>query len=567
MKPNPTLLLTFAALLAASPLPAENFTYQGRLENSGVPFTGTASIRLSLYTGLSGGSAQRTETFPGVAVTDGIFTVKAASMLATDFNGSARYLNIEVSTDGGTTWTPLTPRQEVTWSPMAMYARNAQTVTGSVPGAQITGTLSPSLLGTGSIGGTVTFSPASGAPFSVGSATKIPNLNSDLLDGLDSAVFLQKTGGTMTGDLTLNSPAEVNFGTTTRQILNLWNTTYGIGVQGDTLYQRTGNDFSWFLGGSHNDARNNSGGGTEAMRLIGATNTLWLRPGSSSTPRGRILFGDLSASNGNPYVSIGEAQDDDDVLDITAEKIRVFSNNNAGAASIIMQGNMSYPASINFGQSLGQILTFFQNATENFGIGVQGYTQYFRSSDQFSWYKNGTHANDRGDPGSGGTTLMTLGGNGNLTLTGALSTTVLTIRGGADVAEPFAMTSPDELDPGTVVVIDEDHAGQLKRSTGEYDTKVAGIISGAGGVKPGLRLQQDGVLEGDHHVALSGRVYVKADASSGGIRPGDLLTTSATPGHAMKVGDHDRAQGAVLGKAMTALDSGTGLVLVLVTLQ
>jgi len=75
------------------------------------------------------------------------------------------------------------------------------------------------------------------------------------------------------------------------------------------------------------------------------------------------------------------------------------------------------------------------------------------------------------------------------------------------------------------------------------------------------------VLEGDHHVALSGRVYVKADASTGPIRPGDLLTTSATPGHAMKVTDHDQAQGAILGKAMTSLDSGTGLVLVLVTLQ
>jgi hypothetical protein len=75
------------------------------------------------------------------------------------------------------------------------------------------------------------------------------------------------------------------------------------------------------------------------------------------------------------------------------------------------------------------------------------------------------------------------------------------------------------------------------------------------------------VFEGDHHVALSGRVFVKADASAGPIRPGDLLTTSAVPGHAMKVADHDRAQGAVLGKAMTGLESGTGLVLVLVTLQ
>jgi hypothetical protein len=68
-------------------------------------------------------------------------------------------------------------------------------------------------------------------------------------------------------------------------------------------------------------------------------------------------------------------------------------------------------------------------------------------------------------------------------------------------------------------------------------------------------------------VALTGRVWTWCDASSGPIVPGDLLTTAATPGHAMAVRDHARAQGAVLGKAMSSLDSGTGLVLVLVNLQ
>jgi hypothetical protein len=143
----------------------------------------------------------------------------------------------------------------------------------------------------------------------------------------------------------------------------------------------------------------------------------------------------------------------------------------------------------------------------------------------------------------------------------------MTIRGGADVAEPFEMTKPEEMEPGTVVVIDPDNVGQLRVSSSSYDTRVAGIISGAGGVKPGLRLHQEGIMEGDHHVALCGRVYVKADASFGKIAPGDLLTTSSTPGHAMKVRDHEKAQGAILGKAMSSLEKDTGLVLVLVTLQ
>ena len=74
-------------------------------------------------------------------------------------------------------------------------------------------------------------------------------------------------------------------------------------------------------------------------------------------------------------------------------------------------------------------------------------------------------------------------------------------------------------------------------------------------------------LENAPPVALSGRVYVYCDASGAAIEPGDLLTTSDTPGHAMKAADHARAQGAVIGKAMTALESGRSPVLVLVSLQ
>jgi hypothetical protein len=142
----------------------------------------------------------------------------------------------------------------------------------------------------------------------------------------------------------------------------------------------------------------------------------------------------------------------------------------------------------------------------------------------------------------------------------------LRITGGADLAEPFQMKE-EELEKGSVVVIDEEHPGRLKRSTVAYDTRVAGIISGANGVSPGIALHQEGVIEGGQNVALSGRVYVQADATGAPIKPGDLLTTSDTPGHAMKVTDHTKSQGAILGKAMSSLDEGTGYILVLVTLQ
>jgi hypothetical protein len=141
----------------------------------------------------------------------------------------------------------------------------------------------------------------------------------------------------------------------------------------------------------------------------------------------------------------------------------------------------------------------------------------------------------------------------------------LTITGGADLAEPFPMDAG--MEKGSVVVIDPENPGRLKRSAQSYDKRVAGIVSGANGIDPGIALKQEGALDQGENVALTGRVYVLADASQDGIEPGDLLTTSDTPGHAMKVTDHAKAQGAILGKAMGRLKEGKGMVLVLVTLQ
>lgn len=137
---------------------------------------------------------------------------------------------------------------------------------------------------------------------------------------------------------------------------------------------------------------------------------------------------------------------------------------------------------------------------------------------------------------------------------------------GADVAEQFPFS--DEVGPGMVVAIDPDNPGKLHLARGAYNTRVAGIVSGANGLSAGAILGNMPGMEHDPAIALSGRVWCLVDTESGGpVNPGDILTTSDTPGHAMRVTDHTRAQGAVLGKAMTKLENDRGLVLVLVTLQ
>lgn len=150
---------------------------------------------------------------------------------------------------------------------------------------------------------------------------------------------------------------------------------------------------------------------------------------------------------------------------------------------------------------------------------------------------------------------------------GEVECAVLHLTGGADIVEPFEMSHHRELPAGAVVVIDPENPGKLKQSTSPYDTRVAGIVSGAGGVNPGIRLSQDDTFATGQNVAIGGRVYCQVDATYGAIKPGDLLTTSPSPGHAMKATDRERSYGAVIGKAMTALDSGQGMVLVLVNLH
>jgi hypothetical protein len=166
---------------------------------------------------------------------------------------------------------------------------------------------------------------------------------------------------------------------------------------------------------------------------------------------------------------------------------------------------------------------------------------------------------------SGGTSLLTVDEAGRMT------TKVLQITGGSDLSEQFEVrgTAIDlQPAPGMVVSIDPQQPGALMISQQAYDSRVAGILSGAGEVRPGLLMGQEEML-GDAAlpVALTGRVYCWADASTGAIEPGDLLTTADRPGHAMKVTDHARAQGAILGKAMGSLESGQDLILVLVALQ
>ena len=134
-----------------------------------------------------------------------------------------------------------------------------------------------------------------------------------------------------------------------------------------------------------------------------------------------------------------------------------------------------------------------------------------------------------------------------------------------DCAEDFDICETDLAEPGTVMVLGED--GKLQQSQQAYDKRVAGVISGAGNYKPGIVLDKQETGNTRKPVALLGKVFCKVDASFGAIEIGDLLTTSKTPGHAMKVIDHQKALGTILGKALKPLREGQGLIPILIALQ
>ena len=134
----------------------------------------------------------------------------------------------------------------------------------------------------------------------------------------------------------------------------------------------------------------------------------------------------------------------------------------------------------------------------------------------------------------------------------------------ADCAEDFDIATEVAAEPGSVMVLGNN--GTLYPCADAYDKRVVGVVSGAGALKPGIVLDRHKSDQIRMPVALLGKAFCKVDAGHGSIDVGDMLTTSTTFGHAMKA-DPGRAFGAVIGKALSALESGCGLIKILIALQ
>lgn len=131
-----------------------------------------------------------------------------------------------------------------------------------------------------------------------------------------------------------------------------------------------------------------------------------------------------------------------------------------------------------------------------------------------------------------------------------------------DIAEWVPATA--DMPAGTVVRLNRDAANVVEPSSRAYDTAVAGVVS----AQPGILLGMPG--EGKAQIATTGRVKVRVTAANGAIGIGDLLVASDRSGVAMKsealrIGAAElHRPGTILGKALEALPSGDGEILVAV---
>ena len=136
----------------------------------------------------------------------------------------------------------------------------------------------------------------------------------------------------------------------------------------------------------------------------------------------------------------------------------------------------------------------------------------------------------------------------------------------ADAAEQFEVAEAVAPLAGLVMTLGDD--GKIRPSDGAYNSRVIGVIAGAGNYRPGIVLDhRDAPSSTRAPISVMGKVSCRATTESGPIRPGDLLTTSSRPGLAMRAANRSRAFGAVIGKALTRLDDETGMVDMIISLQ
>ena len=588
-------------------------SYQGRVQMNNTNFGGTGQFKFALVRAAgptllwkNDASAGNTEPTSAVSlsVANGLVMTALgdttlANMTALPISAFENYpdVRLRVWFNGGAGFQQLTPDQRIVSVGYALMAATVQD--GSITTAKLApGVLTPGNFPANSVSSTqlgdsidlgangvsghldIFSTPLGGPAWSIDGAANLLQLFGD--DGLENA----RLWGPGYGELVLRNSLANNAAAVTltaqgstggRLSLNNTNGSGRAILEGEntggllTLYTADGNTGAVLYG--------NEGAGSGALSLRNTNGSSRFRAYGGPLDGSLELYSELgrltfaaeggegnTGSQLNMYQSNGVRSVQIDAENgINGGGYAAVYSGDGGAATISAANSQGGTFSVY--EEDGTLTTIIHNVSD---AGVVSVRNSSGVETGYLWGRNsaGQTGGQIGLKNSAGSQTITLNAsdaNGD----GRITTQVLQITGGSDLSENFDVNAEkDELQSGMIVSIDSKNPGELVLAREAYDAKVAGILSGAGGVKPGMLMGQKGTkADGKHPVALTGRVYCHVDASHGAIEPGDMITTSTTPGHGMKATNRERAFGSIIGKAMTGLAEGKGLVLVLVNLQ
>ena len=585
------MLASLGSLLSSPQAGAQStaVTYQGQLADNGSRASGNYDLRFAIFNAASSGSQVGPALTNALAISNGVFTVTLDFGNGV-FTGPDRWLAIAVRTNGAAGFTTINPRQLLTSAPYAILA-------GSISGVVGSGSLSGAYSGALSLlNGANDFRGAF-----AGNGAGLTNLSAASLGGQTPSNFWQTAGN-------LNTTAGTHFlGTRDNEALELrvnnsrvarfepganvtlgnsanliTNGVIGSSIAGGRFNTNNANDST--IGGGRNNridptaGLSSIGGGVfntiEAgadQSVIGGGNSSTIELGARESFIGGGFANTLGSGGTVAFIGGGTRNTNSSFASFIGggqvNTIETGSGNSVigGGAGNTVSTNAPY-ATIPGGRS---------NSATDYAFAAGRRAKAIHQG-AFVWGDSqnvdfpSTEADQFAVRAQGGVRLVT--GAGGLTLEGNLhiqdpvtGTTVVELGAGLDFAEGFNVEALDTIPSGSVLSIDPRNPGKLQLCTTPYDRKVVGIVAGAKNLGSGVRL---GSGQHDCDVALAGRVYCNVDATESAVETGDLLTTSSRAGYAMKVRNHRKAQGAVLGKAMEPLPKGrTGQILVLVTLQ
>jgi hypothetical protein len=542
--------------IQAAPV-STSFTYQGRLNDGSSPANGSYDFEFKLYNAASSGSqVGSTVTRDDRTVTDGLFTVEL-DFGSGVFTGDARWLEIGVRPGDSTgAYTALTPRQALTATPYALYALDADlldgqqasafasathnhmggTWTGNTP-LTISGSFDPAPLVLNNGGG----GAASGLALNPGDGLLIESADDDgvqidsagqdgvivLENGRDAfsavdaggdGLYVKKAGddGVDVREAGDNGVVVESAGADGVHVANAWDDGVYVdyadddGVQiddagDDGVSVYSAGDDGLFVNRADDDGVEVKSAGGDGVHVTSATNA---------------------------GVLVEEAYQDGVFVDMAHDD--GFDVDWADRYGVRVGGAGSHGVYVK---------------SASFGAGV-----HVKSAKYGLWVQDSEFAGVHVFSDDIGVVASTANANGEWGFW--TNDKMFAGSGYNDIAEHIDASS--DVEPGDVVVIDPHHDERVVKSTKAYDTSVAGIIS----TDPALLI---GKSDTETPLSLAGRVPCKVSAENGSIHRGDLLTTSSTPGHAMKATEPQL--GTILGKALGELESGTGVIPVLVTLQ